>query len=102
MNTLLQRFEKVKKVHVVGRRWFQKTYGNTYHSVEIYVNNSFVHKIEFTYGYGEQYEWNAFAWLTSNGYAKPCDKGNSPWRYFSENGIEYDKTVYDVKRKRDL
>ena len=90
-----------KSIIVVGRRWFERTNGNTYHSAEIYVNGVFVYKIPFTYGYGNQFEHNAFEWLKKNGYIETADKG-APSIYCRENGIEYHTTVSDVKRKKDL
>lgn len=99
-NTKLDSFINVNSIMVVGRRWFERTNGNTYHSAEIYVNNNFVHKIDFTYGYGNQFEWNAMEWLKKNGYLKEY-KGN-PSTYCRENNISYNSTVADVKRKKDL
>jgi hypothetical protein len=43
------------KIVINARRWFQKTYGNTYHSVQVYVNGKFLDKVDFAYGYGDQY-----------------------------------------------
>ena len=98
---LLSTFEDVQNIIVVGRRWFEKTNGNTYHSAEIYVNGHMVHKIGFTYGYGNQYEWNAFEWLKKNSYINSSDRG-CPSTYCRENGIVWNSTVTDVKRKKDL
>jgi hypothetical protein len=98
---LLKTFESVQSIFVVGRRWFERTNGNTYHSAEIYVNNDLVHKIDFNYGYGNQFEWNAMLWLSKNGYLKGY-KESSPSLYCRDNGISYNSTVTDVKRKKDL
>ena len=104
MNELLSKFSKTKKICIYGKRWFQKTYGNTYHSVEIYVNDILVHKIECSYGYGSQYEWNARLWLKNNNYIQMSDKNEyfCLGRYCRENNIEYENNVIDVKRKKDL
>jgi len=96
---LLKTFEEVTSVFIVGRRWFDKVNGNTYHSAEIYVNNDFVHKISCTYGYGDQYMWNGFDWLKNNGY---LNYTGNPSAYCRENKIIYNHTVCDVKRKKDL
>jgi len=101
MNETLVEFEKVTSVLVIGRRWFERTNGNTYHSSEIYVNNVLVHKIPFTYGYGNQFEWNSWDWLKNNGYIKNADNG-APSIFCRENGIEYRASASDVKRKKDL
>lgn len=98
---LLKTFEEVASVFVVGRRWFDKVNGNTYHSAEIYVNNDFVHKIDYAYGYGDQYMWNGFLWLKENNFLD-YDCKTVPTRYCREKGIKFNYTVADVKRKKDL
>lgn len=98
----LDSFTKVESIMVVGRRWFEKTNGNTYHTAEIYINNEFIHKIDFTYGYGDQYYWNAWEWLLKNNYVKGGNKFVNPRIYCEENKIKWNNTVADVKRKKDL
>ena len=98
---LLTSFVEVKKIYLHARRWFQRSYGNTYHTVEIWVNDRLVHKIPFTYGYGDQWSYNAGKWLFDNGYGS--FNGYYPIsRYCRESGIEYNFAVEDVKRKKDL
>lgn len=101
------RKKKVKTIVLVGRRWFNRGPGNTYHSVEIYVNGACVHKIPFAYGYGEQYEYNARVWLDENGYLPGIENregtpGEAIWRYCERKKITYSRTVTDVTRKKDL
>jgi hypothetical protein len=31
--------ETMKQIHIEGRRWFQRTYGNTYHTARVWVEN---------------------------------------------------------------
>lgn len=97
---LLKSFTDVQSIFIVGRRWFDSVNGNTYHTSEIYVNDEFVHKVERTYGYGDQYVWNSFVWLKENKYIN-CGKEN-PSIYCRENNIKLNYTVSDVKRKKDL
>jgi len=99
--------KKVRSITVIGRRWFDKTYGNTYHSASIMVNGECVHKIPFSYGYENQYEWNARMWLAENGFLPGIESrdgapGESLWRYCERLGITYASEVVDVARKRDL
>lgn len=101
MNNTLRTFQTLKKVEIYGKRWFQRSYGNTYFSVEIHINNNFVHKIDYQYGYGDQFQHVAFKWLKENGYVK-TDENTWSWRYFKENNIEYSVYAQDVKRKKDL
>ena len=99
--------KKPKSITIIGRRWFQKTNGNTYHSAEIVVNGEQVHKIDYAYGYDQKYSYNAKLWLTEHGYLpgiheKPGTPGESLWRYCERLGITLVDTVSDVRRKRDL
>lgn len=64
--------KNTKQVTILGKRWFDKVNGNTYHSARIFINGELVHTIGMTYGYGSQYEQNAILWLTENGH---IDKG---------------------------
>jgi len=47
--------EKIEVV-IIGRRWFQKSYGNTYHSVIVWVNGKSAGTNDFSYGYGDSFE----------------------------------------------
>lgn len=51
-----------------ARRWFQKSYGNTYFTADIVVDGELVHTLPFQYGYGEHYQDMANQWLDENGY----------------------------------
>lgn len=46
--------KKIETLVIRGRRWFQKLYGNTYHTVTVVVNGH-VLKSNIQYGYGTQY-----------------------------------------------
>jgi hypothetical protein len=97
---------KPHTIEIVGRRWFQKTYGNTYHTVEVYLNGQFAYKSGRTYGYGDQYVQTAFAWLESaeivslerysNGATQP------PWQWAQDHGVHLTYRAIDVPRQKDL
>lgn len=95
----------VRTITIIGRRWFQKTYGNTYHSAEILVNGKNVGRIDYAYGYGNQYLYSAFYWLEKEGYLT-LERGNggheAPWRWAERNGVELAYSATDVGRKKDL
>jgi hypothetical protein len=91
----------IKSLTLVGRRWFNRGPGNTYHSVEIIVNGKPVHKIPFAYGYGEQYEQSAFDWLEANGYLDR-ERSEPPWQVAKRLGFDMTRSVSDVSRKKDL
>jgi hypothetical protein len=97
---------KIDSIHVVGRRWFQRTYGNTYHVADIYVNDKLVHTTPMEYGYGDQFQWTAAQWLEDNGYIKRERSKNGScdpmWVVAERMGFKYSYEVYDVRRQRDL
>jgi hypothetical protein len=93
---------KINSIVLVGRRWFNRTKGHTYHSVEIIVDGKHVSRIPYCQGYGEQYEWNAFAWLEANGYLPGREHNEPPFSYCQRHCINYTKTVTEVQRKQDL
>jgi hypothetical protein len=54
-NKMKKRLEKGDDVLIIGRRWFDRVNGNTYHTAEVQVNGEFVGKSRMTYGYDDQY-----------------------------------------------
>jgi hypothetical protein len=85
--------------HIEGRRWFRRTYGNTYTSAYIYQDGQCIAKLGPTGGYGDHFITMAIDWLKANGLV-PADAG---WgtRYLREElGASY--SVTDVTRERDL
>lgn len=97
---------KPKSITVIGRRWFQKTYGNTYCSAEVLVDGVPVAKLGPAYGYGEYYLQLASEWLEAEGYIKPKNYkngGHEPlWAVAARTGFVLSRSVSDVKRERDL
>jgi len=96
----------MKSLVIVGKRWFQKTYGNTYHTVRIIVDGKCVQNVGRTYGYGTQYEQTAAAWLEENGYIKLTRYGNGGsealWQCMERMKVSYHSEAIDVERKKDL
>ena len=91
-----------KTITIIGRRWFQKTYGNTYHSAQIVVDGKEVEGIYFAYGYGDQYLHNAFRKLQALNLIPSVESSESPWYWAQQNGVSLTYTVTDVQRKKDL
>jgi len=98
--------EEIKSITVIGKRWFDKINGNTYHSAQTLVNGKPGPAVSFRYGYGNQFEWEAEAELERAGFIQPEHYKNggreSLWRYCDERNIAYTVFVSDVSRKRDL
>lgn len=89
--------EKIETLVIRGRRWFQKLYGNTYHTVTVVVNGH-VLKSNIQYGYGTQYLVTAADLLRENGYDIPENNLEAlrTLKELSENDYE----VVDVPRKK--
>lgn len=87
-------YKKVNTLQIITRRWFQKTYGNTYHAVKVYVNDEILIK-DFCYGYGNQYLQTAIELLKEAGYNINTFSDLRSIEGFAEN-------VTDVTRKKDL
>ncbi len=92
----------MKALTIIGRRWFERTNGNTYHSVEVYVDGVKLTKIPLTYGYGTQYLQTARDFLEVNKLLPGITDNTVLWRYCEESGIALVDSVTDVQRKRDL
>ena len=117
----------IKAISITGKRWFQRSYGNTYHSVSVgvLVNRETAHRInpaeyaaegrnvEFwidlayvsdVYGYERHFENTALVLLNEAVIDAPEE-----WRklhYICQVAtaldVPYSENVYDVNRKKDL
>jgi len=85
-------------MHIEGRRWFERTNGNTYHSVRIFIEGEII-TVPFTYGYGDQYLQTALEELRSQ-LLIPDDKSYGILYVRETLGASY--SVIDVGRKKDL
>lgn len=99
----------MKTLTILGRRWFQKTYGNTYHTADIFIDGALVHTLSVSYGYGEMYLQNAFEWLEKTGHINPPRPRSkthnipqAPFRWAQEHGVTFTHSVVDVSRRKDL
>lgn len=91
--------KKIETLVIRGRRWFQKSYGNTYHTVTVIVNGHIL-KSSIQYGYSTQYLVTAADLLRENGYDIPENNLEAlrTLKELSENDYE----AVDVPRKKDL
>lgn len=93
---------KTKEIRLHGRRWFQRTYGNTYCTCQIWINGEKVHKTPEETGYDSMYSQLGTQWLEANGYLPNLDPYESLWRYCERMKITLIDDVDDVSRERDL
>lgn len=98
--------KEIKKIEVLGRRWFDRKNGNTYCASKVYINDNLVITTNWTYGYEEFYLQLANEELNKAGLIK-SEKHTSTgslvplWRYCSENDIDFSYSAIDGT-KRDL
>ncbi len=86
-------------IHIEGRRWFQRSAGNTYHSARVFVNG---HEQLYSgrhYGYGDCFLQTALDMMKKEGLA-PADAKYGTHYLREELGASY--SVVDVARERDL
>lgn len=112
---------KTPKFHfsIVAKKWFQSTYGNTYHSVSVFkvsgtgtkYKKELVGRVPFAYGYGEQYLQTAHEILQKAGYYPTTHRTltsgmASDYLNFLKDKREHPEKfsvfVTNVNRKRDL
>ena len=92
--------------HIEGRRWFQRTYGNTYNTVRIFNDGALIANLPMEYGYGDQWLQRAHDWLGKNGEPELAERhsNGSPTVcttiWLREHDSSY--SVNDVSRQRDL
>lgn len=107
------RTKEIEAAHVTARRWFQKSYGNTYHSVVVSilvkgdVNWMDLAVEPFVYGYGQQYEQTALdLFYTFLDIPERQDLDSVKVAYLKTAcqmlGIKYTEDCQDVSRKKDL
>lgn len=105
--------QDIEQVHVTARRWFQKSYGNTYHSVYLSVllkgSDSYIDLgfEPFRYGYDRQYEQTALdLFYQCVDVPQKQDLESVKVAYLQTAcqmlGIKYSEDVQDVSRKKDL
>ena len=91
---------QIKSITIIGRRWRQKVYGNTYNSVQIFVDTTEI-KLPYEYGGMDQYYQRAISYLVENGYIIP-ENNESIRDWAKRNGVNMVSVVVDVARKKDL
>lgn len=76
--------QKVKKVEIWAKEWFDKRFGNSYFSAQCFVNDEFVLAIPFQNGYGFQFEFTALKELSKNNLIPPIDGHNEPAHIYKQ------------------
>lgn len=93
----------VNKVEFLGRNWFDRVNGNTYFSAIALHNGNEIARIDFDYGYGDQWLYEITKLVIVNQLQR--GEKQQPWQFIDqleENGIAVFTNCEKVSRKRDL
>ena len=90
------------RIQIIGRRWFQSSTGNTYHSATITVDDKSVEGIDYAYGHGGMYLQNAWAKLVHLGIVTDWQEREPIWQWAKRKNVTVDYHAVDVPRKKDL
>ena len=97
---------KIKTIDVHAKEWFDRTYGNSYFSMNITINyglkSAQTFFVPLQYGYGNHYEHMAFKFVQDNGIIQKQENNVAPWHYYQDNGIIYRATKRENCLKREL
>lgn len=97
--------KEIRRINVVGQRWFDKVNGNTYCAAKVYINSKLVIVTDWTNGYSDFYEQLANEQLNKKGLLDTKQDSKSIslmslYRYCEENNIQYSTHVNDgLKRE---
>ena len=89
--------KKINTLEISAKRWFQRSYGNTYHIVKAVVNGEEIVISDISYGYDNHFLTTAADLLRAKGYEVPEDNVKA---YAMMAKFPY--TVEHPKRKTDL
>lgn len=95
---------KIQEIHIQGRLWFQKTYGNTYNTTKtlVFYDDGSI-KTFYTpiqYGYGTHYQTVAAQNLVKEGILPEKSDGSYYfWRDYEDLGIKVFSNSIDVLKK---
>lgn len=89
------------RIMVRARRWFARSYGNTYHSVTVTMPDGAHLFAPYSYGYGEQWKDTAMDLIREHLKAERVD-GERLETITQRHGFYFEYTVMDVERKKDL
>lgn len=86
-------------LHIEGRRWFQKSAGNTYHTARIFIDGKLTHITPKAYGYGDGYLQSAIDLLK---HEKRIPEDAEYGTYYLRETLGGTYSVIDVAREKDL
>jgi len=86
----------IESLFIEARCWFDKTYGNTYHSVRLTANGLPIGQVGFTYGYGQMWQYTALEYLKKFGLV---DDAVKYWYQMPKSWTIYTAETYGKKNE---
>lgn len=108
------RRKRPRSIVIVGRRWFDKKYGNTYFTTQAFIDGELWDNPNegVDYGYGNHYAYHTMMMLEEKGderfiipkreRSKHTNLPEGFHAYSQRTGIKVTFTASDVARKKDL
>lgn len=94
--------EQANVIYITARRWFARTYGNTYHSVYVVMPNGARLDALLVYGYGEQYKQTAAQLIARHLGVEAPNTSDNLNALLVAHGYYAVISAADVQRKKDL
>jgi len=97
---------KIKTIDVTAYEWLDKVNGNSYFAGTVTVNFGMktekTFNMPYQYGYGSQYEYEAFKLLQENKLIPEQKNSVSAWVYYQDNNIIARHTKHENCKKAQL
>lgn len=90
------------ELKIIGRRWFNKSNGTTYHTATVYYDEKLIGKTRITYGYDSQYVTTGIAYAIQHLGLPTIGDNEPPYRWAQRLNIKVVSEVDNVTRRRDL
>lgn len=97
----MKRLKRGDIVEIKANKW-RDSFGNTYHNVQVYVNDDYVGESGNTYGYGDHYMQTAREMIFDKYKAPYGYDASNPIYMLKDKGVKVTTMDSMVSRKRDL
>lgn len=89
-------------LELTGKRWFQKSYGNTYFTARAVLDGEVIAECPQQYGYGDQWKQELLQAVEASGKLPLRSLHEYPREWAERIGMVLVENVSDVARERDL
>lgn len=91
-----------RMLELTGKRWFQKSYGNTYFTARAVLDGEVIAECPRQYGYGDQWKQELIREIEASGKLTPRNQNELAREWAERIGVTLVENVTDVTRERDL